>query len=184
MHLSFVVLILFRSLSLSLLGLQRKSLTTSDGNSTTLINNQSTFDFRPDRCKRKISFDFLFLFNDSFILACQYGRIECDFGATCTFEDECQCIFHCNDTEESIRDDSTGIIYPNPCRLTEAQCHSYYQPASKIGMCRNRRRNEKDYVNISIFSRFSMLIDNMFPWVKMSNRWKWFASLLLSEQLQ
>ena len=86
----------------------------------------------------------LFLFpNVNFILACQYGRTECDFGATCTFEDECQCIFHCNDTDESIRDDSTGILYPNPCRLNEAQCHSYYQPASKTGMCRRRRRNEK-----------------------------------------
>jgi hypothetical protein len=73
-----------------------------------------------------------------FISACQYGRIECDFDATCTIQDECQCIFNCNETVgEPVQDESTGTTYPNQCRLNEARCNSYYQPppsSSKKGM--------------------------------------------------
>ncbi|CAF1530523.1 unnamed protein product, partial [Rotaria sordida] len=59
--------------------------------------------------------------------ACQYGRVECEFNATCTKQDECQCIFNCNDDGEPVQDERTGIMYPNQCRLDQAQCHSYYQ---------------------------------------------------------
>ena len=125
----------------NILGLQRKSLTTSDGNITALINNQSLFDSRPDRCMNKKRF---FFFNDNLILVCQYGRSECDFGATCTFEDECQCLFHCNATDEPVQDETTGITYPNQCRLDEARCHSYYQSPSKKSMWnQEKKKNEK-----------------------------------------
>jgi hypothetical protein len=68
-------------------------------------------------------------------LACQYGRIECEFAATCTEQDECQCIFNCIDNEEPVQDDTTGITYPNQCRLNQARCNSYYQQSlSKKGM--------------------------------------------------
>lgn len=123
----------------NILGYQRNSLATSDGNITALINNQSFIDSRPDRCKKKLVF-LKFFSNDKLILACQYGRIECDFSATCTPNDECQCIFSCNDTDELVQDEITGITYPNQCRLDEARCHSYYQPlsSSKKGMLRRK----------------------------------------------
>jgi hypothetical protein len=73
------------------------------------------------------------------VLACQYGRIECEFNATCTKQDECQCIFNCNDNGESVQDDTTGITYPNQCRLNQARCNSYYQQSlSKKGMLNKR----------------------------------------------
>ncbi|CAF3324637.1 unnamed protein product [Rotaria sp. Silwood1] len=79
---------------------------------------------------------------------CQYGRVECEFNATCTEEDECQCIFNCNDDGEPVQDDRTGITYPNQCRFDQAQCNAYYQQ----GFSRKGKR-------------LNMHIDNMFPWV-------------------
>ncbi len=70
-----------------------------------------------------------------FFIECQYGHIECEFAATCTAQHECQCVFNCNDDGESVEDNTTGIKYPNQCRLNEAQCNSYYQQSlSKKGM--------------------------------------------------
>ncbi|CAF4806849.1 unnamed protein product [Rotaria sp. Silwood1] len=79
---------------------------------------------------------------------CQYGRVECEFNATCTEQDECQCIFNCNDDGEPVQDDRTGITYPNQCRFDQAQCNAYYQQ----GFSRKGKR-------------LNMHIDNMFPWV-------------------
>jgi hypothetical protein len=99
-----------------------------------LINNQSLIDSRSQRGKSFFWGD-SFFFKEKVISACSYGRIECHFGATCTIQDECQCIFNCNETEEVVQDETTGINYPNKCRLNEARCNSYYQPlSSKKGM--------------------------------------------------
>ena len=61
--------------------------------------------------------------------------MECEFGATCTREDQCRCIFNCDETEEAVQDETSGIMYPNQCRLNEARCNSHYQPTlSRKGM--------------------------------------------------
>ncbi|CAM4778886.1 unnamed protein product [Rotaria magnacalcarata] len=93
---------------LMLVGIQRKSVATLYGNDSESMHNQSLFEFRYER-------------------NCQYRRIECEFNATCTEQDECRCIFDCNDDGESVQDERTGITYPNQCRLDQAQCNAYYQ---------------------------------------------------------
>jgi hypothetical protein len=77
------------------------------------------------------------------IVACQYGRIECEFGATCTEQDECRCLFNCNNHEEPVQDDTTGITYPNQCQLDNARCHSYYRQSSSGKGKRIRKSRKK-----------------------------------------
>ncbi|CAF3381609.1 unnamed protein product [Rotaria socialis] len=101
----FLIIVVYRTLKT---GIQRKSVTTLYGNDSESMHNQSLFEFRYER-------------------NCQYGRIECEFNATCTEQDECRCIFDCNDDGESVQDERTGITYPNQCRLDQAQCNAYYQ---------------------------------------------------------
>ncbi|CAF0752008.1 unnamed protein product [Adineta ricciae] len=91
----FLAIVIYRTLKT---GTQRKSFIAVDSNSTEFTSNQSLQDFRSAR-------------------TCQYGRTECEFRATCTLENECRCLFNCNDQGQSIRDETTGITYPNQCQL-------------------------------------------------------------------
>lgn len=56
--------------------------------------------------------------------------MECEFRATCTEQNQCQCIFNCNNDGEPVQDDTTGITYPNECQLDKARCISYYQQST------------------------------------------------------
>ncbi|CAF2581690.1 unnamed protein product [Rotaria sp. Silwood2] len=62
-----------------------------------------------------------------FLLACLHGHNECKFGAICTKQNECQCLFNCTDADERIQDEITGKWYLNKCRFDESKCNSYYE---------------------------------------------------------
>ncbi|CAF0927203.1 unnamed protein product [Rotaria sordida] len=82
--------------------IQKKSLTIFDSNFTDSNSNRSE-------------------------RACLYGHIECEFGAICTKQHECRCLFNCTDDDEYIQDETTGKWYLNKCRLDETRCNSYYE---------------------------------------------------------
>ncbi len=52
---------------------------------------------------------------------------ECEFGAICTEQNECQCVFNCTDNGERIVDKTSGKWYSNQCQLDQAKCKSFYE---------------------------------------------------------
>ncbi|CAF1487009.1 unnamed protein product [Adineta steineri] len=104
------IVILVAALFLAI-GNQRKSLTVSDSNNTELIYNQSSQELRSAR-------------------TCEYGRTLCEAQATCTEQNECRCIFNCDDDDEPVQDVETRIISQKQCQLDEAACNSHYQQSS------------------------------------------------------
>ncbi|UJR13720.1 hypothetical protein I4U23_000731 [Adineta vaga] len=72
--------------------------------------------------------------------ACLHGVIECKYNATCTKQNECQCIFNCSDhTETSNRN--------NTCRLDQIKCQSYYEKKDSTCLSLNCSHGAKCVMN-------------------------------------
>jgi len=118
------IIILFAALFLAVVIYRGWRTGSSESEISLIDSNRTEFDFNQSSS------------NYQFVRACQHGRVNCQFGATCTEQDQCQCIFNCNDEAdgEAVQDDETSMTYPNKCRLNEARCNVYYDKlTSKTG---------------------------------------------------